>query len=140
MERVGEKDGVLYVNNSMCTNPAAVVASLQALKRDSRVLIGGKNKELDFTPLRQFLTVGRHRPYIYGSDGAALADMLGTEGPVYADMESAFRAAAAEIRPGEALILAPGCASTDGFRDFRHRGDRFRELAQERILGERLQG
>ena len=133
MERVGEKGGVLYVNNSMCTNPAAVVASLQALKRDSRVLIGGKNKGLDFSPLRQFLGVGRHKPYIYGSDGAILADMLGVRGPVYASMDDAFAAAQAEIRPGEALILAPGCASTDGFRDFRHRGDRFRELAQDAL-------
>ncbi len=140
MERVGEREGVLYVNNSMCTNPAAVVASLQALKRDSRVLIGGKNKGLDFTPLRQFLSTGRHKAYIYGSDGGDLADMLGDKGPVYASMDDAFAAAAAEVRPGEALILAPGCASTDGFRDFRHRGDRFRELAQEELGPETLQG
>lgn len=135
MERVGERDGVLYVNNSMCTNPAAVVASLQALRRDAHVLLGGKNKGLDFTPLRQYLTVGRHKAYIYGSDGEALADMLGHAGPVYATMDDAFAAAKAEVRPGEALILAPGCASTDGFRDFRHRGDRFRELAHEALQG-----
>ena len=133
MERVGERDGVLFVNNSMCTNPAAVVASLQALKRDSHVLIGGKNKGLDFSPLRQFLSVGRHKPYIFGIDGEALADMLGARWPVYASMDDAFAAALAEVRPGQALILAPGCASTDGFRDFRERGDRFRNLAQDAL-------
>ena len=131
MERVGEKDGVLLVNNSMCTNPAAVVASVQALKRDAEILVGGANKGLDFAPLAQFLRAGRHRVYIYGRDAEEVNAMLGGAWPVFGTMDEAFQSAAEAVRSGGAILLAPGCASTDGYRDFRERGDRFRTLAKE---------
>ncbi len=131
MERVGERDGVLVVNNSMCTNPAAVVASVQSLKRDAEVLVGGANKGLDFAPLRQFLRSGRNRVYVYGRDAQEVNGMLGGEWPTFGTMEEAFGAASSSVRWGGAILLAPGCASTDGFRDFRDRGDRFRALAKE---------
>lgn len=134
MERVGERDDILLVNNSMCTNPTAVVASVQALKRDAEILVGGANKGLDFAPLAQFLRTGRHRIYIYGRDANEVNAMLGGTWPVFGTMDEAFVNAADAVRSGGAILLAPGCASTDGFRDFRERGDRFRDLAKEWLI------
>ncbi len=131
MELVGTRNGVRVVNNSMCTNPDAVVSSAMAEKNPTHLLVGGMDKGLDFTPLGRFLGGGRHRAYLYGRDARKIDAEMGSGFPVFGTMDEAFRAAAAEARPGETVMLAPGCASGDQFRDFRHRGDEFRALAKD---------
>jgi UDP-N-acetylmuramoylalanine--D-glutamate ligase len=133
MEQVGERDGVKVVNNSMCTNPDAVVNSAQALRDPAHLLIGGVNKGLDFTPLGRMLGGGRHHAYLYGRDAAQIDAEMGGGFPVFDTMRQAFAAATDAAHKGEVVMLAPGCASSDQFRDFRHRGDEFRAMAQEWI-------
>ena len=131
MERVGEKDGVRVVNNSMCTNPDAVVSSALAAKDPTSLLVGGVDKGLDFGPLGRLLGGGRHRAYLFGRDARKIDAEMGGGFPVFDTMEDAFKAATAVARKGEVVMLAPGCASSDQFRDFRHRGDSFREMAKD---------
>lgn len=131
METVGTRDGVKVVNNSMCTNPDAVVASALAAKDPTRLLVGGMDKELDFAPLGRFLGGGRHRAYLFGRDAQQIDTQMGGGFPVFATMEEAFHAAAKDAHPGDIIMLAPGCASGDQFRDFRDRGDQFREMAKD---------
>ncbi|RYG49750.1 UDP-N-acetylmuramoyl-L-alanine--D-glutamate ligase [bacterium] len=131
MESVGSRDGIRLVNNSMCTNPDAVVKSTQALKDGAHILMGGVNKDLDFAPLARYLANRRHRVYLFGQDAGDIAKVLGGDPPIFASMEEAFAAAVASARKGEIVVLSPGCASSDQFRDFRHRGDAFRDLAKE---------
>lgn len=130
MELVGEKNGVRVINNSMCTNPDAVLKSATSLRGPNHVLIGGRNKDLDFRPLKHYFSNGMHHAYTYGEARNQLSEQIGTE-LVYETMEDALRAALDAARSGEVVMLAPGCASTDQFRDFRHRGDVFRQLAKE---------
>jgi UDP-N-acetylmuramoylalanine--D-glutamate ligase len=131
MEFVGDKDGVRILNNSMCTNPEAVVKSARSLRRPAHLLIGGENKGLPFDPLRDFVRETGTNVYIYGRDREEVARMLGGDAPMYETLSEAFSAAVERARPGEAVMLAPGCASTDQFRDFRHRGDVFKSIAKE---------
>jgi len=131
MEAIGERDGVRVINNSMCTNPDAVIKSAMAVKDPSHLLIGGVNKGLDFGPLRHYLANHRHKAYIFGSHATDLNKMLGESYPVFRTLEEAFQAATEAAVKGEVIMLAPGCASTDQFRDFRDRGDAFRNLAKE---------
>jgi UDP-N-acetylmuramoylalanine--D-glutamate ligase len=131
MERVGEKNGVTVINNSMCTNPAAVVSSLQALGRDAHALIGGVNKEADFAPLASYLRGAHHKVYLFGRDAHQLNQVLGGDHPVFETMQQAFAAATSQAKANEVIILAPGCASHDQFSDFRQRGDVFRNVAKE---------
>ena len=130
MEIVGERNGVRVVNNSMCTNPDAVLKSATSLRGPNHVLIGGRNKDLDFRPLRHYFANGMHHAYVYGESRSILSEQIGTK-LVYEKMEDAARAALEAAKSGEVVMLAPGCASTDQFRDFRHRGDVFRKLAKE---------
>lgn len=131
MELVGERDGVRVINNSMCTNPDAVVSSALAAKDPTLLLVGGVNKGLDFGPLGRLLGGGRHRAFLYGRDAQEIDKEMGGGFPVFGTMEEAFRAATAAAHAGETVMLAPGCASSDQFRDFRHRGDEFRDLAKD---------
>lgn len=135
MELVGERHGIKVVNNSMCTNPDAVVSSAQALRDPALLLIGGVNKGLDFGPLGRMLGGGRHRAFLYGRDAREIDAEMGGGFPIFEKMDQAFDAATRAARPGDVVMLAPGCASADQFRDFRHRGDVFRAMAQEWIQG-----
>jgi UDP-N-acetylmuramoylalanine--D-glutamate ligase len=131
MEELGCRDGVRVINNSMCTNPDAVIKSATAVREPTHLLIGGINKDLDFRPLRTYLSASKDRAYLYGRDAASLDAALGGRWPRFGTLAEAFRAATEAAQSGEAIMLAPGCASTDQFRDFVDRGDVFRALAKE---------
>ncbi len=134
MEFVGEKNGVRVINNSMCTNPDAVIKSASSLKDPAHLLIGGVNKGLDFKPLRHYLANHRHHAYLFGADGPKLNEMLGGEWPLFVTMQEAFEAAALNAVRGQVIMLSPGCASADQFRDFRDRGNVFKTIAKEWLL------
>ncbi len=131
MEWVGERDGLLFINNSMCTNPGAVIASSKSLRRPQRILMGGVNKGLDFSPVGEYLKSSGHEAYLYGQDAETIAQQLGGSFGVFKSIEEAFASAVHDAQPGEAVILAPGVASMDQFDDFRARGERFKDLARE---------
>lgn len=131
MERLGTKNGIKVINNSMCTNPAAVVASSHSIPGRQHLLIGGVDKDMNFAPLRDYLKENRHAAYVFGRDAELIARQLGGGWPVFETMDEAFCRAASAARPGETIMLAPGAASMDQFADFRDRGDRFILMAKE---------
>lgn len=136
MERLGEKAGVLVVNNSMCTNPAAVIVSSSSLPMRQHILMGGLTKNLDFSNVRDYLESAGHTAYLFGAESSdpgpeALGNQLGKKWKEFPTLESAFTAAAYDARPGEAILLAPGCLSAYPFANFRERGDAFRAIAGE---------
>lgn len=131
MEFVAEKGGIRFINNSMCTNPAAVRASLESIDVPVRVLAGGVNKDLSFANLREFFAERPGGVYLFGRDAEQINRELGGNYPVWCTMKEAFDAATNEAKDGEIVMLAPGCASMDQFRDFRHRGDVFRTYVMD---------
>jgi UDP-N-acetylmuramoylalanine--D-glutamate ligase len=72
-----------------------------------------------------------HKAYLYGEAKDVLNRQLGGGFPTYNTLQEAFRAATDKARPGEVIMLAPGCASTDQFHDFRERGNVFKTIAKE---------
>jgi UDP-N-acetylmuramoylalanine--D-glutamate ligase len=131
MEAVGEKRGIRIINNSMCTNPDAVIASSRSVAAHQHLLLGGSNKKLDFAPLKHYLESSGHEVYLFGRDAEALKQQLGTEGSVFEKLAEAFSHAIRNAKPGDVVMLAPGCASMDQFEDFRDRGNVFRAMAKE---------
>jgi UDP-N-acetylmuramoylalanine--D-glutamate ligase len=134
MELVGSRNGVRVINNSMCTNPDAVMNGLQAAKDPVHALIGGINKELnekDWQPLRTYLANRRHRVYLFGRDAGPINQFLGGGYTDFGTMDKAFVAAAAAASAPDVIMLAPGCASSDQFRDFTDRGNVFKQIAKE---------
>lgn len=131
MQLVGEKNGIRVINNSMCTNPDAVIRSAESLQATGHLLIGGVNKDLDFAPLKQYLSENFHRVYLFGRDKEAIAADLGDHYPQFESMAEAFAAATQNAKSGEVIMLSPGCASSDQFRDFVDRGNVFVGIAKE---------
>ena len=128
MERVAEKSGVLFVNDSKATNPTAAAPALAAFPK-IRWILGGqaKSDNLDECAPHFGHVV---KAYTIGEAGEMFASLLSPHMAV-ADcvtLEEAVRAAASEAQAGETVLLSPACASFDQFKDFEARGDAFRAL------------
>jgi UDP-N-acetylmuramoylalanine--D-glutamate ligase len=130
MEHVGEKGGVLFVNDSKATNPTATAPALAAFER-VRWICGGRAKtdNLDecaphFGHVRKAYTIGEASE-LFASLLSPHMDVAECE-----TLERAVRAAAGEAEAGDTVLLSPACASFDQFRDFEDRGDQFRALVE----------
>ena len=130
MEFVREVNGVRYINNSMCTNPAAAVSSLLALDRPAVVIMGGADKGLNFWMFPDYLREKAKRVVLIGSAADKLEATFregGYDAISRADtLENAVTIAREFAEPGDTVILSPACASFDMFRDFEERGAIFR--------------
>lgn len=128
MERIAEYAGVLYVNDSKATNPASTAPALAAYPR-IHWIVGGlpKGDSLDECAAHFGHVV---HAYTIGEAGPVFADQLEAVMPVTRAemMSNAVRAAMANAKPGEVVLLSPACASFDQFRDFEARGDCFRNI------------
>ena len=135
IELVGESGGVRWYNDSKATTPHAASVAIRAF--DRVVLIaGGLNKGLDLAPMAAevarvatVVAIGEAAPDIEATfAGAAPVVTAGS-------MAEAVEQAGAAARPGEVVLLSPGCASFDWYPDggYPARGDDFRRLVQERL-------
>jgi UDP-N-acetylmuramoylalanine--D-glutamate ligase len=127
MERIAEKDGVLFINDSKATNATATAPALAAYPAVHWILGGlAKSDDLDDCA-----------PYF---DHVCAAYTIGTAGPMFGHilreagkkvtesgtLAQAVKDAAAAAKPGEVVMLSPACASFDQFSDYEARGDAFR--------------
>jgi UDP-N-acetylmuramoylalanine--D-glutamate ligase len=131
LEPVVERTGVLWVNDSKATNVAAAVSAVRSLARTLVILLGGKDKGEDLTPLVEALPGRARLAVCYGAAGERFAAALEPAVPVArADaFDEAVAVARGAARPGDVVLLAPACSSFDQFGDYQERGRRFAELA-----------
>ncbi|HXX47241.1 MAG TPA: UDP-N-acetylmuramoyl-L-alanine--D-glutamate ligase [Myxococcota bacterium] len=126
--------GVRYVDDSKATNPAAAAASLLAQTAPVIWLAGGRNKGLAFDELAEVAHRARVRAAVlYGESAGELERALRGAVAVVErvkDLAEAVARAAELARPGDAVLLAPACASFDQFKSFEERGERFAALAR----------
>jgi UDP-N-acetylmuramoylalanine--D-glutamate ligase len=130
MERIREKDGVVFVNDSKATNPTATAPALAAFER-IRWICGGQPKSDNLDECVPYFGHVR-KAYTIGEAGELFASLLSPHMDV-AECETLERAvgeAAAEAEGGDTVLLSPACASFDQFRDFEDRGDQFRHLVE----------
>jgi UDP-N-acetylmuramoylalanine--D-glutamate ligase len=130
MERVAEKNGVLFVNDSKATNPNSAAPALAAFPAVHWIL-GGLPKGDDLDACEPFLDHVR-AAYTIGEAGPMFADLLEGKVPVRRCemlIEAVGRAARAAA-PGEVVLLSPACASFDQFRDYEARGEAFRAAVE----------
>jgi UDP-N-acetylmuramoylalanine--D-glutamate ligase len=130
MERVRDRGGVLFVNDSKATNPTSTAPALAAYPAVHWILGGlAKTDELDACA-PHFSNV--KAAYTIGEAGPMFAQLLAPHMPVTQSvtMESAVKQAAAAAHSGETVLLSPACASFDQFRDYEARGDAFRAAVE----------
>jgi UDP-N-acetylmuramoylalanine--D-glutamate ligase len=135
LERVAERDGVVYVNDSKATNVAAATAALRAFEAQTvRAILGGSLKGGGFAELADPVAERCAACYLIGPAASALERDLepawerGVARRRCDGIAEAVRAAAADAAPGDVVLLAPACASFDAYRDYEERGRHFREV------------
>lgn len=140
-ELVAEVNGVLYVNDTAATAPAAAIAAMERFAGQRIHLItGGANKSLDLEPLAE--AIRNHVASVALIDGSAtpllqqlLADLEQQVAGPFRAMEPAVDAARSLAQHGDVVLLSPGVASFGIFTDEFDRGEQFRS-AVERLARE----
>jgi len=129
LETIGLRSGVAYVNDSQATIPVAAIAGIMAFEEGRVVVIaGGQGKGLDYASFADAIATRCRAAILIGDTAAQVERLIGGRVPVRraGSMGEAVTAAAAEARPGDAVLLAPAAASFDMFTDYAARGDAFR--------------
>jgi UDP-N-acetylmuramoylalanine--D-glutamate ligase len=139
LQKVGERHGVTFYDDSKGTNPGATMKAIEGFPDGTvHLILGGRNKDADVSTLTPMARRKARRAYLIGEAAAEFEAALGGAVPYERSetLDRAVRSAAAQARPGEAVVLSPACASFDQFRNFNHRGDVFQELVRD-IVGDR---
>ncbi|MBP3753001.1 MAG: UDP-N-acetylmuramoyl-L-alanine--D-glutamate ligase, partial [Pyramidobacter sp.] len=134
-EKVCEKNGVLYVDDSKGTNVAAAVTALRSVPGRKTVILGGQGKGETYELLAQTVREQAASAIVIGSEAPAICRALECAGCKNilraAGMEEAVRLAAKNARPGETVLLSPACTSWDMYKNYGERGDHFAQLVRK---------
>jgi UDP-N-acetylmuramoylalanine--D-glutamate ligase len=135
MEIVADRAGVLYVDDSKATNPAAVAAALSSFQRPVVLILGGSEKETDFAEILPHLG-GCRAVVCQGEAGPGIFEYLRSAGwgdisYLVADLGEAVAEVRTLARTGDVVLLSPGCASFDQFAGYAERGEAFARLVAD---------
>jgi UDP-N-acetylmuramoylalanine--D-glutamate ligase len=133
IELVADDGAVRYYDDSKATTPHAALTAIRSF--DHVVLVaGGRNKGLDLAPmateparLRAVVAIGESAPAIGDVFDGVSAVTVATS------MDDAVAAARAAARPGDVVLLSPGCASFDWYRGYAERGDDFARAVRAQL-------
>jgi UDP-N-acetylmuramoylalanine--D-glutamate ligase len=133
LEFVRQVSGIDFYNDSKATSVDATLKAVEAFKGGLWVILGGKDKGLDYSVLREPLAVRAHAALLIGAASPKIAAALQGAVPLVdcRTLEAAVAYGYQRGRPGDTVLLAPACASFDQFRSFEHRGEVFQQLVRE---------
>jgi UDP-N-acetylmuramoylalanine--D-glutamate ligase len=135
-ERIGELNGVAFFNDSKATTLDSVRVALSSFETPVIAIMGGRLKAGSFESLRETVAHGVRSIYAIGESRGLVVSAFEGICPVHeADtLEDAARRAYRESRPGDTILLSPGCSSFDMFRDYADRGETFRRAFRDLSL------
>ena len=133
-EVVTDKNGVLFVNDSKATNQGALMASLKSHAKNHRIhlILGGETKGASFSRLAEKIRPLVESLCIIGKNQEQLQHELSCCSPmgcknIYDAVYECYK----NSKAGDLVLLAPGCASTDQFKNFEERGQVFQRAVLE---------
>ena len=130
LERVSEKEGILYINDSKATNVDACKVALEAMERPTILIVGGKDKGNDYSTIHPLVARKCVGIVYLGADNsklhAAFYDLDMPKADTHS-MKDCVEACHGMAKKGDAVLLSPCCASFDLFKNMEDRGEQFRE-------------
>ena len=134
LEKVIEKDGILWINDSKATNVDACHVALEAMSRPTVLIVGGKDKGNDYNDIKELVKEKCCAIVYLGADNAKLHAAFDDLGMPIADthsMKECVEACRKLAKAGDVVLLSPCCASFDLFKNMEDRGEQFKALAKE---------
>lgn len=136
LELVKTVNGVRYYDDSFSTTPETAIAAIEAFGTPEILLLGGSSKNSDFTQLGEVISSAANIKAIIkiGEELGKIKSKMKNEKlkiiTVIEDaitMEEAVKKAAEIATLGDVVLLTPACASFDRFKNYKDRGDQFKE-------------
>lgn len=132
LEFVCKKNGVLFYNDSIATNPESVIKALETLGRDIHLIAGGVNKNLSFKEMAKKISTHVKSLYLIGQSANEIESSVKSQSKHpqiqrCATLDEATKNAFENAAKGQIVLLSPACASFDMFRNFEERGKKFKE-------------
>jgi UDP-N-acetylmuramoylalanine--D-glutamate ligase len=136
LEDVLSLRGVRFVNDSKATTVDATLKAMASFDRPIVLVLGGRGKGGDFSPLRSEVRKRVRAAVLVGEAADKLEKALG-DGDGAADYREVVRTAFGLAARGDVVLLAPACTSWDMFKDFEERGRTFKR--EVRLLAASLE-
>ena len=140
MEIVLEKDGIIFVNDSKSTNPLSMMAALKAFGKNRNICLiaGGLDKDMDFTPILDYGNVIK-KIFIIGKSKTKLENLFAKVFNYCSCLtfEEAVYSACDYAESGDVVLLSPGFASMDMFKNYVERGNIFKSIIIRRYTDEK---
>lgn len=138
IELVKEIDGVEYYNDSKSTNPDSTIKAVEAMQRPCVLLLGGKDKGLDYTEMMKIINDSKVESVcLYGETRFKMLDSAKKVGianiNLTQDMDCAVKLARHIARKGWSILLSPACSSFDRFSGYEERGEKYIETVNSLI-------
>jgi UDP-N-acetylmuramoylalanine--D-glutamate ligase len=136
LEVIEEINGVKFINDSKGTNVGAVSKSLEGLE-NIILIMGGMDKGSDFSILRDLIKEKVKLLILLGEAKEKIADALEGSAEICKvnDLVDAVKLSLKRAEKNDVVLLSPGCASFDMFKDFEERGRKFKEAVKKLTEG-----
>jgi len=129
LEFVAEIEGIRFFNDSKATNIDAVAKAIESFESPLILILGGRDKNGDFSALIPLIKKRVKTVLTIGEAAKKIEGILGDVVPLrrVSSLAEAVKVGFSEGKPGDTVLLSPGCASFDMFLNFEERGDVFKE-------------
>ena len=128
-ERLGIFSGVEFINSSIDTTPSRTVATLTGLPEGVIILLGGRDKGLDYSALSALIARRGDRAIAFGEAEEMIAAAMGSRCVrAHGGLPDAVRKAGEIAKGGDTVLLSPAATSYDEFHSFEERGEEFKRL------------
>ncbi|CAN5410332.1 UDP-N-acetylmuramoyl-L-alanine--D-glutamate ligase [soil metagenome] len=139
LEFVRELNNIKYYDDSFGTTPETAAVAIQSFAEPKVVILGGSDKGAEFDVLaqtvkdnnvRQAVVIGDTGPKIIAALQKAGYNNISLGGKTMASM---LETCNAHAQPGDVVLLSTGCASFGLFKDYKDRGNQFKQVVQELV-------
>jgi UDP-N-acetylmuramoylalanine--D-glutamate ligase len=139
LEPVRELNGVSYYDDSFGTTPETAIVALDAFLQPKVIILGGSDKGATYDELavavsrsniRKVILIGEQAPSIQQALEAAHVTNFMAGGSSMSEIVATARSVAQE---GDVVLLSTGCASFDMFKNYRDRGDQFKQAVKSLV-------
>ena len=138
LEFVRDLNGVKWYNDSIGTSPASTMAGLNAFDENIILLAGGSDKGLDYSEIGELIAKKVKTLILTGPTATKIEEATrkaingeNVEICFTKDLEESVKLANKKAKQGEVVLLSPASASFDAFKNFAHRGDKFKEFVNK---------